>query len=212
MWSYLHDRIHLLSPMIAVLLLFGLVGSTSSSRSGSAGDATFTGCLSTNGRVSNVAIGDEPRRRCKRRQTEIHWNQSGPQGLQGSQGPAGLPGVQGPAGPPGPEGPAGPAGPGLTSVYTLKLGEIPVDDVRRGNALFCNRGDLAIATNYYEDGVSSTTDVDIQELRTFTGDWPSSGPPDPDQSGRSGGGIGFLRAPDGDPNETITLEVVCLNF
>jgi hypothetical protein len=38
---------------------------------------------------------------CPKNMAPIQWNQTGPQGPQGSQGPQGPPGQQGPAGPPG---------------------------------------------------------------------------------------------------------------
>ena len=43
-------------------------------------------------------------------ETEVRWNQVGPQGKQGSTGPAGADGAQGPKGDSGDQGPAGPKG------------------------------------------------------------------------------------------------------
>ena len=54
---------------------------------------TFTGCLTKNGKLKNVALGDEPRRRCRGKSTEISWSVEGPKGDTGDPGP------QGPAGP-----------------------------------------------------------------------------------------------------------------
>ena len=60
------------------------------------------------------------RESCRRGETRLTWNVTGPQGPQGPAGPQGPPGpgtpittraVQGPAGPQGPVGPAGPTGP-----------------------------------------------------------------------------------------------------
>jgi hypothetical protein len=48
---------------------------------------------------------------CRRNETAISWNQTGPQGPEGPQGPTGPAGPQGPAGPAGPAGPQGPEGP-----------------------------------------------------------------------------------------------------
>jgi len=46
---------------------------------------------------------------CRRDETAVTWNATGP---AGPAGPAGAPGVAGPPGPPGPTGPAGPPGAG----------------------------------------------------------------------------------------------------
>ena len=48
---------------------------------------------------------------CRRRETAISWNVSGPPGPAGEKGEKGDPGAAGPAGPQGPAGPTGPAGP-----------------------------------------------------------------------------------------------------
>ena len=58
---------------------------------------------------------------CKVNETQITWNETGPQGPigpQGPTGPQGLQGMPGPTGSTGPRGPAGPAGPaGTTDVF-----------------------------------------------------------------------------------------------
>ena len=51
-----------------------------------------------------------PDQHCKKNETAIQWNMTGPQGPPGPQGPAGPAGPQGPAGLKGDTGPAGPAG------------------------------------------------------------------------------------------------------
>jgi hypothetical protein len=48
---------------------------------------------------------------CKKGESLLSWNQTGPQGPQGPQGVQGVPGSQGPAGSPGPAGPTGAPGP-----------------------------------------------------------------------------------------------------
>ena len=56
-----------------------------------------------------------PGRDCRRHETLVVWNVTGPQGPAGAPGPAGPEGPSGPqgsTGPAGPPGPAGPAGPG----------------------------------------------------------------------------------------------------
>ena len=56
---------------------------------GPAAADTFTGCLTENGKLRNVAQGDEPRRPCRGKSTEITWNVEGPKGDPGPQGPSG---------------------------------------------------------------------------------------------------------------------------
>jgi hypothetical protein len=53
---------------------------------------------------------DSPSEKCKSGETQLDFNQRGPQGPAGPQGPSGPAGPAGPAGPQGPAGPAGPAG------------------------------------------------------------------------------------------------------
>ncbi len=50
--------------------------------------------------VSNTTV-------CMSSEHKIHWNQKGPQGLQGAQGPQGLQGSEGPQGQKGLQGPQG---------------------------------------------------------------------------------------------------------
>lgn len=60
-------------------------------------DGTYTGCVSNNGSLRVLAPGDS----CKSNETQISWNQTGPQGLKGDTGlpgPKGDIGAQGPAG------------------------------------------------------------------------------------------------------------------
>lgn len=61
---------------------------------------------------------DYPSERCKSGETQLDFNQTGPQGPAGPQGPTGPAGPQGPEGPQGPAGPPGPAGtPGVSDAY-----------------------------------------------------------------------------------------------
>ena len=78
-------------------------------------DGVIHGChLKMDGglRVVDTEAGET----CRNGETDLVWNQTGPQGPQGEQGPAGPQGQQdqrGPAGPPGPQGP-----PGAVAGYT----------------------------------------------------------------------------------------------
>ena len=60
----------------------------------------FSACLH-DGTLRSVATGGIPEDPCKKKETEVHWSQVGPQGPQGSQG---IPGIQGPTGLTGPAG------------------------------------------------------------------------------------------------------------
>lgn len=97
----------------------------------------YTGCLSNDGELNKVAIGDLPASACGKDQTQIGWNETSTpaatetgkptatkkgqkpnpkggkvvEGPPGPQGPIGPPGPEGPAGPPGADGAPGPAGP-----------------------------------------------------------------------------------------------------
>ncbi len=64
----------------------------------------LTGCLDSDGHLTNVAVGDDPEDDCERGQTEISWNRRGPSGSRGGEGPRGL---RGPAGADGADGPPG---------------------------------------------------------------------------------------------------------
>ncbi len=77
----------------AVLLTVGstLVASAATS------STTFHGCVSRYGGVLYDVGTRTPS--CRRHDTAISWNQTGPQGATGAAGPQGEPGPQGPAGP-----------------------------------------------------------------------------------------------------------------
>jgi hypothetical protein len=46
---------------------------------------TYTGCLQA-GTITNLAIGTAPTKACPNNAVQITWNQTGPQGEQGSKG------------------------------------------------------------------------------------------------------------------------------
>ena len=69
-------------------IAFAIVAMTTLGAGPAAAD-TFTGCLTKNGKLRNVAQGDEPRRPCRGKSTEITWNVEGPKGDPGPQGPSG---------------------------------------------------------------------------------------------------------------------------
>ena len=54
----------------------------------------FSACLH-DGSLRSVATGGTPEEPCKKKETEVHWNQVGPQGPQGLQGIPGVPGAAG---------------------------------------------------------------------------------------------------------------------
>lgn len=58
----------------------------------------YTACLGKEGNLSKVAIGSAPKHACSKTETQISWNQLGPQGDRGPTGETGARGATGPAG------------------------------------------------------------------------------------------------------------------
>ena len=84
----------------------------------------ITACISKDGRVRVVSVGDlrhaESKRHgsaCRSGERLVTWN------IRGPAGPAGPPGPQGPDGAPGPQGPAGPGFSGI-QYYTVGNGDL----------------------------------------------------------------------------------------
>src|SRR5262245_61466878 len=78
------------------------------------GSGVIHGCYSASGsKATNGAqlnILDNASASCSKGQTEVTWNQTGPQGLTGPQGPTGPQGATGPQGSTGPQGQGGAKG------------------------------------------------------------------------------------------------------
>src|SRR5579862_5992263 len=72
------------------------------------------GCYNKSG--GSIRVIDNEVTKCSSNETQLTWNQTGPQGLMGLPGPQGTPGVQGPAGSPGATGPVGPSHAYITQV------------------------------------------------------------------------------------------------
>lgn len=74
-------------------------------------DGVFHGCYDNQSGQMRIVDTDtgEPKA-CGKHETEVSWNQQGPEGDTGPQGPHGPVGPAGPTGAVGPIGPAGPAG------------------------------------------------------------------------------------------------------
>jgi hypothetical protein len=125
----IHMAYRLLTMTVSVVLLAGLaLGATASGASVAAkrpgipnAKGLYIACYAKKGGAVRLVT----KRRCKRSERRVTWNQkgrlgargitgaagaAGPQGLQGIQGATGPAGAQGPAGPAGAQGPAGPAG------------------------------------------------------------------------------------------------------
>ncbi|MDX1745721.1 MAG: hypothetical protein R3324_07275, partial [Halobacteriales archaeon] len=100
------ERSSWITIAVAVLVV-AAVGVVSVNALGQTSPATYSGCLK-NGRITSIAVGDEPRSACKKNEVQVSWNREGPQGPQGPRGPEGP---VGPKGEPGPEGPQGEPGP-----------------------------------------------------------------------------------------------------
>lgn len=104
-------RPHGLSWKLVVLVvgLTAALGGVGFAAIPSSSDGAITGCRnSSNGhlRVIDAEAGES----CKRNESRLTWNQTGPTGEQGPPGPQGDTGPTGPAGPRGETGPAGPQG------------------------------------------------------------------------------------------------------
>jgi hypothetical protein len=82
-----------------------LGGSAAAAGTATSGNVTYTGCVNKVSRVLRVV---KPGQACLRTETQITWNQTGP---QGPRGPQGIPGPQGPQGPQGVQGEKGDTGP-----------------------------------------------------------------------------------------------------
>src|SRR6266508_4248228 len=83
-----------------------LVASLAGLASAHGGDANrIHACVKTDPGAPGLLRIVGPNDTCKKNETALDWNITGPPGLPGPPGP------QGPAGPQGPQGPQGPAGP-----------------------------------------------------------------------------------------------------
>ena len=113
-------RVSLASAVIGVAIL--TLGLTNIVQAGTTPTTYYACVLNKIGTIRMISSSQS----CTQYETEISWNNvgpqgpqgpagpvgpTGPQGSQGPQGPAGQDGAQGPAGPVGPQGPAGPQGP-----------------------------------------------------------------------------------------------------
>ena len=92
-----------------------LAAATITIAAGTSSTDQYTGCLTSNGSLINVAVGDSPAQACtpdnkkpEKSELQISWNAQGPAGTDG------LPGAEGPAGADGPPGPAGADGTSCT--------------------------------------------------------------------------------------------------
>jgi hypothetical protein len=82
-------------------LAVGLVLGASAVAVGEAPPNQYTACLTKDGLITRVALGEAPARACAKTETEINWNEQGPQGQQGATGEPGLQGEPGAKGDPG---------------------------------------------------------------------------------------------------------------
>jgi hypothetical protein len=93
----------LAAPMLAAVGVF-LLRATIPAPNG-----VIYGCYNKSGGAVRVIDNDVTT--CNSNETQLTWNQTGPQGPIGPQGPQGVTGPQGPSGPLGPQGLTGPQGP-----------------------------------------------------------------------------------------------------
>jgi hypothetical protein len=110
----------LITAGIAALMLGGGTAAYAATASIPGQGGVIAGCYVKSGGTLRVI--DSSVTTCKKNETSLDWNQTGPAGpaglagptgpagATGSPGPTGLTGATGPAGPTGPTGPTGPAG------------------------------------------------------------------------------------------------------
>jgi hypothetical protein len=102
---------------------FAIVGPIRALASIPDADGTYTACLFKALGTLRLIDATIPRQRCLAAlESQVTWNRTGPQGLQGPPGVAGQQGIAGPVGPLGPPGVAGPAGAGAQVFITTKPG------------------------------------------------------------------------------------------
>lgn len=102
---------------------------------------------------------------CRRHETRIRWNVSGPQGPAGQPGPAGATGPQGPAGPPGAGGSGGGDLPNRRLVGHLQLDGVPTTlDLSSYRLLAMNTG----ATSGGSGGGQGKVGFDAVQVTTTT--------------------------------------------
>jgi hypothetical protein len=122
---------------------------------------TYTGCVNNGSGILRVL---QPGESCRSNETQISWNQTGP---EGPAGPAGATGPQGLPGQPGEKGDTGPAGPaGTVSLASLA-----------GTA--CTRADgSAGVVNISVGGINAGGGDDIKLTCQAQGAWCSANTPD----------------------------------
>jgi len=124
------------------------------------GGNVINGCYhKTNSKLRIVASASQ----CKRSETAISWNQTGPQGPQGSQGP------QGPQGDKGDTGPQGP--PGVAGYYTRTDPNCvaPIGCYSSAEAT-CSSGDKVVGGGYEV----TFNEMDAGEVWAFTDNRPNA--------------------------------------
>jgi hypothetical protein len=101
----------------------------------------YTGCLDTEGALTNVASADEPVAPCDRTQELAQWNQEGTAGPQGDPGPQGEAGAQGEQGDKGKKG-----DPGTSATYFVN--KDLSESVLVNGVIKCDEGDLVTGGGY----------------------------------------------------------------
>jgi hypothetical protein len=100
---------HLKMNAVAYLALFVALGGTGAYAASSivSADGTINGCYKFKGKGKGQLRVVKAKKRCKRGERKIAWQQEGEQGVAGARGPAGARGVAGTQGPAGPRGATG---------------------------------------------------------------------------------------------------------
>ena len=141
---------------ILAVLLVALAGGAYAAIPDSSG--VIHGCYDTkSGKLRVLDSEDGDPKACGKKETQLSWNQQGPQGEPGPQGP------QGPAGQVGPQGPAGPAGSGVTIAELDTRIPYQPDDPRT----FMDLGVFELRSPATEPGGDSDGTIDICNTSTL---------------------------------------------
>jgi hypothetical protein len=140
----MHKRVRRVALALTAVVVVAVAGGVTYAVAQIGGGGVINGCYKSGSRGDDddddrghrrgsgqLRVIDPATERCRRGETPISWNQTGPQGTKGDKGDPGPPG---PAGRPGPIGPRGPQGP--TMPWAL---------VRANGTLL--RGSHVVATN-----------------------------------------------------------------
>jgi hypothetical protein len=127
--------------MATVAVVFAMSGGAIAATGGFTSGGSLRACANEEGAIRLL----KPGKKCKKGQTAVAWDQTGPAGAKGSTGAAGAAGAPGVAGAPGAKGAEGPKG-ASGEPANVKWGSIGIDaKVQAGNGVVA----AAFSNNHY---------------------------------------------------------------